>query len=367
MKKVIIMLAIVVVACKKDKKEAATINSVPAFFLATTDAGAYGKTAPEMEMIANMSNGVSEPRDLDFHPSRSNELWILNRGAENTGGSTVTITNAGLTGQNAEFRRDGNAWHFMAHPSAMSFSKENGNWGTAAEIKDANRRGGTFTGPSLWSSNMNIYAKPSGGNGSHLDMLHGSPYGMGIESDHDNAFWVFDSYYKNLCYYDFGADHGPGNSDHDDGIIHRYSGMQLNRVANVPSHMVLDEDKKWLYIADPSNARILRVNTKSGNKKGDLALINEKLAQHWEMENEVWEVFTDFNLQKPCGIEIIGDLLFVSDNQTGEIVAYNIETKQEVGRINTGKAGVMGIKADPEGKLWFVNATSNEVFKVNPR
>ena len=84
-------------------------------------------------------------------------------------------------------------------------------------------------------------------------------------------------------------------------------------------------------------------------------------------KNEVWEVFTDFNLQKPCGIEIIGDLLFVSDNQTGEIVAYNIETKQEVGRINTGKAGVMGIKADPEGKLWFVNATSNEVFKVNPR
>ena len=125
------------------------------------------------------------------------------------GGNTVTLTNVGLPGQNADRRVDGNAYHFMAHPSAMSFSKDNGNWASTAEILNANRRGTNFTGPSLWSSNMNIYARPSGGNGSHLDMLHGSPYCMGIESDHDNAFWVFDSYNNCICYYDFAADHGP--------------------------------------------------------------------------------------------------------------------------------------------------------------
>ena len=351
-------------ACKKKDKE--TINSIPAFYLAAEE-GEYGKTQPEMLLIANSSSGILFPRDLDFHPTRANELLVINRGTEREGGNTVTFSNVGLSNQSADKRTDGNAWHFMAHPSAMSFSKDNGNWGTSAEILDANRRGGTFTGPSLWSSNMNIYAKPSGGNGSHLDMLHGSPYCMGIESDHDNAFWVYDAYNNCICYYDFAGDHGPGNSDHDDGIIHRYYGMKLTRTADVPSHLVLDNKKEWLYVADPANSRILRMNTNTGSKSQQLALTNEKLAGHWRMAGEVWEVFASTNLNRPSGIEISGETLFVTDNATGEIIAYNVTDKNELGRINTGKTGLGGIKADKEGHLWFVNNSSSEVFKVVPK
>ena len=165
-------------ACKDDEKETPEpikINTVPAFYLPSVD-GAYGLNTPEMTLIADQTDRIIEPWDLDFHPFRDNELWILNKGTERTGGNTVTITNAGLGNQKTEWREDGNAWHFMALPSSMSFSKDNGNWATGAEIQDANRQGGTFTGPTLWSSDMNVYAKPSGGNGSHLDMLHSSPY-----------------------------------------------------------------------------------------------------------------------------------------------------------------------------------------------
>jgi outer membrane protein assembly factor BamB len=265
-----------------------------------------------------------------------------------------------------ERRQDGNAWHFMALPSSMSFSQENDNWATGAEILDANRQGGSFTGPSLWSSDMNVYAKPSGGNGSHLDMLHGSPYSMGIESNKDNAFWVFDGQNGHICLYDFNADHGPGNSDHDDGSIHRYREVKVKRVNDVSSHLVLDKVSGWLYIVDSGNARILKMNTKTGTKLKDLTLTNEMLAQHWEISGVEWEIFSDVNLKKPAGIEISNGILYVSDNETGEIIAYNLESSEELARFNTGKLGIMGIKADAAGKLWFVCTKTNQVYRIDP-
>ena len=193
----------------------------------------YGKTPPDFIVQADRQDNINTPWDLDFHPFRPNELWILNKGIESTGGNTVTISNAGTPEQTAEYRKDANSWHFMALPSAMSFSQELGTWCTTAEILDANRQGGSFTGPTLWSGDMSVYAKPTRGNGSHLDMLHGSPYSMGVEADVDNAFWVFDTENNCLAWYDFVEDHGPGNSDHSDGRIHRYFSVPAERSPGV--------------------------------------------------------------------------------------------------------------------------------------
>ena len=131
--------------------------------------------------IAGIANQVSAPTDLDFHPNLTNkELWVCNKGTENSGGSTVTIYNAGEPNQTTLYKQDGNAWHFMSLPTGIAFS-QNGNWANSPGVFDANHNGGdAFTGPSLWSSDMTIYAEPSGGNGSHLDMLHASPYSQGI-------------------------------------------------------------------------------------------------------------------------------------------------------------------------------------------
>ncbi|MDX5321515.1 MAG: hypothetical protein LPK45_10325, partial [Bacteroidota bacterium] len=140
-------------ACKKDESGQVKLNDVPEFFQAAPE-GTYGTVSPELKVLATSSNQLNGPTDLDFHPTRHMELWVINYDDEMTGGSTLTIRNAGKSNQEIEWRRDGNAWHFMALPPAMAFS-ENGNWASTANIQDANRQGGSFTGPSLWSSDMN--------------------------------------------------------------------------------------------------------------------------------------------------------------------------------------------------------------------
>jgi len=365
----LLSFALVLSACKKDddggNNEPAKKNTIPEFYQAAVEAD-YGKNEPGISLIADANNDVNIPQDLDFNPHRNGELWILNKDINSSGGSTVTISNAGEANQSFDWRRDGNAWHFMALPSALAFSPTFNTWASTANIQDANRQGGSFTGPSLWSTEMDVYARPSGGNGSHLDMLHGSPFSMGIAAEKDNIFWVYDGYYGHLVRYDFVDDHGPGNDDHSDGKVHRYTEVELMRTSN-PSHMVLDADKRWLYIVDGGTKKIKRVDIKTGNKTGDLDLINEYLAEHWEMKNVNQEDFITSGLNEPVGIEIKGNRLFVSDYSNGDIICYDINTRKELGRINTGKKGIMGIKIGPKGKLWYVNADSDEVFRVDPR
>ncbi len=354
-------------SCKKEeeKQAEAKLNTVPEFYV-EAEAGSYGNTAPEFRMIAGMSDRVIQPQDLDFHSQIDNQLWVINRGNDAQGGTTVTIFNPGKDDQTTEFRRDGNSWHFMAFPSGIAFSPNLNTWATTANIRDANRQGGSFTGPSLWSGDLNVYAMPSGGNGSHLDMLHGSPYSMGIAAEIDNVFWVYDGFNAHLVRYDFVDDHGPGNDDHSDGRVHRYTDIGLQRDGTYPHHLVLDDNKEWLYVADGPNQRIFRVNIKTGSKVRDLNLINELLAQHWEVNGAKVEVLFDKNLKKPCGIEIVGNRLFVTDNETGEIIAYNVDTKEEIGRVDTGNPGITGI-VHGQGKLWYANQSTNGIYVVEPK
>ena len=278
MKKHLIFISILLLAgssCKKDEeicepKEVEPTSRIPEFYTTLPE----GSTTPTYTMVANSANQVSDPQDIDFHPSRIGELWVLNRGVQNTGSSTVTITDAGKSTQTFDRRIDGNAWHFMSLSTALAFSPENQNFGTSPGVFDANHNGGTpFTGPALWSSDMSIYARPSGGNGSHLDMLHESPYSMGIAHEKDNIFWVFDGYNSQIVKYDFKSDHGPGNANHDDGEVDRYIGITVKRKVNVPSHMVIDKKSGWMYICDTGNKRILRMRINSGTMKRNLSVL----------------------------------------------------------------------------------------------
>src|SRR5690606_27695681 len=184
----------------------------------------YLTTIPVLTVVGNSSHSLNTPRDLDFHPTLSrNELWVINKDAENTGGSTVTFYDAGLMTQTHEWKRDGNAWHFMSLPTGIAFSRTDF-FGTSTGVYDANHNGGApFTGPSLWTSDPAIYAQPSGGNGSHMDMLHESPYSQGIAHEVDNVYWVVDGFNSDVVRYDFADDHGPGNSYHGDAKVYRYA------------------------------------------------------------------------------------------------------------------------------------------------
>ncbi len=370
--------ALAVVSCKKEdpKTDFQPItkyqNSMPEFYKAVKDGEAYGQNAPDYKIIADVTDLVRQPNDLDFNttPGKEFELWILNEGTVNSGGTNVIISDAGEDNQTDIYRKDGNSWHFMSMPTALSFSAENGHFGTSSAIFDANHNGGNpYAGPSLWDSDLTVFAQYAGAgtNGSHLDMLHESPYSMGITSEIDNRYWVFDGYSNEIVMYDFKADHGPGMHDHSDGEVARYIEATVTRKVGVPSHMILDKKTGWLYICDTGGKRIMRLNINSGNVKRNLPMLYEPLASRVEMENVEYEVFASANLDAPCGIEISGNRLLVSDNGTDEIIAYDLGTKQELGRLQTTATNLRGIKMGPKGKLWYVDYSGNQVVRIDPK
>lgn len=322
---------------------------------------------PIITEMAGAAEYMDGPTDLKFFPILGkNELWVINQRTESSGGSTLTITDASSDApSNFDHRVDGNAWHFMALPTALAFSSDNYNFASSPGIQDANHSGGTFTGPTLWSSDPDIYARPSGGNGSHLDMLHGSPFSMGIAHEVDNAFWVYDDWNKDIVRYDFVEDHGPGNSDHSDGRVRRYQDMGLATDSDIPNHMILDKDSGWLYIVDNGNDRVIRLDINSGAVAQPLAFINEQLAEHTSVEGFNTEVIVDTGLDMPCGIALFENYLMVGDYATGDINVYDKTVDFEyLGSIPTGDLGLTGITVGPQGKIWCTNRVTNQLFSV---
>ena len=325
----------------------------------------------DIQTLATSSVGLDFPRDLAFHPDRSRrELWVINRDTEADGGSTLTLFNAGEENQSSLWRRDGNAYHFMALPTALDFGR-NGNWASSPGILDANHVGGSYTGPTLWSSDSSIYsiignpATPTF-NGSHLDMLHGSPYAMGITYSHDNVYYVFDAYNSQIVQYSFTSDHGPGQHDHSNGEVVRFEGLNLERHSDsIPSHLVFDESIGRLYIADAKNGRVLYLDVYSGADTLNLPLINEPLSIHQRIEGAEWGVLYD-DIQVPTGIAILEDRMIVSDAATGNIHLLRIDdlVATRLFAIPTNAELLLGINIGPDGFIYFVDAINNSVHKM---
>lgn len=323
---------------------------------------------PLIEEIAGPAQNISHPRDLDFHPTLTrSELWVVLKSTENSGGLTVKISDAGGENQSELLQQDGNAWHFMSLPTGIAFS-ENENFATSPGVYDANHDGGSpFTGPTLWSSDPLIYAQESGGNGSHLDMLHESPYSMGIAHEIDNKFWVTCGDHNEIMSYDFQEDHGPGNSDHSDGIIYKYHlpGYDEDQNHEIPDHLVFDKNTGWLYVCNSQQNRIIRINTATGNAGMDV-MPNEPVAIYQHMDDFEWEIYISDGLNSPTGIDIVEDRMIVSNYNSGDILLYDISSEEPIllTTITTGQAGIMGVKIGPDGMIWYVNSITDQVMRV---
>jgi len=334
----------------------------------------YLSGTPTYTTIASSSNSVSLPRDLDFKPY-TNELWVANRGGVN-GSSMVIVYNAGQANQVTEYRKDTHSDHFMIYGSAIAFG-DNGDWGSTGEIKNTNVPASTFMGPALWSSDTSVFARvfqnnwdPAKPLGSHLDMIHQSPFSMGIAHDSGNIYWVSDGHNGNLCKYDFGTDHSPGYDDHSNGKIWRYTDVPLTRQVNIPGHMVLDKGTGWLYIVDAGTKKLKRVNTKTGSISGTLSVPStsvEALDGYWSVTGAQVQALDSFLTSQPSGVDVYNGRLIVSDYNTGDIHVYNIAgaTPVKMGTIVTGQSGIMGVKIGTDGKIWFVNYTQNTVVRIN--
>ena len=330
-------------------------------------------------VIADSSDGLDDPRDLEFHPGRANELWIANRATD----SISIIHNTGLLNQTSENRHDAYGNHFLEEVSAISFGSYHPEfdwqWGSAQESVNTYCGLGSpnnFMGPTLWPSSLSHFAVEHQDDeylGSHIDMNHESPFGMGIAHDSDNSYWYNDGYYEELVYYDFQEDHDTGMDDHSDGIVRRYSEIELTHSYGTPGHMILDKDSGILYISDPGADRVLWVNTDDSTYQTQDIMSDssrlEPLAEYSRITGVEWGVL-DSGLNKPSGIALEGDQLFISQNGDNRIIAYNLSSNgksaTEVGSIQTSASKIMGLEIGPNGHLYYVDNGKDEVVRIDP-
>ena len=318
---------------------------------------------------ASTDDGLLRPLDLQFNPQSPNDLWIVSQDND----STVILFDAGTEDQQSELFLDAFRNHFMEAVSSMAFG-DNGMWGTCQESRntyDGQAPPNDFMGPALWPSDLNVFAAvfqdPFGSDlGSHMDMLHESPNCMGIAHYADNKYFVFDGHNGHMVYYDFAADHGPGQDDHTDGIIHRYPEVSLTRVPGVPGHMEYHDESNRVFIADTGGARVLAYTVGTGERARDLAPTGEPLADFAEFSGAEVEVFISEGLEQPSGLAVNDGLLFVGDYSTGLIHAYDLETAELVDTLDSGSGELAGIEVAPDGRLWFIDAAFNEVLRVEP-
>jgi hypothetical protein len=204
-------------------------------------------------------------------------------------------------------------------------------------------------------------------------MLHESPYGVGIAHDYDNVYWYNDGYYGELVRYDFMMDHDTGGHNHSDGVVQRYSEIQLNHSYGTPGHMVLDKETDILYISDAGGDRVIWVNTndttyQTENIMNDSSRL-EPLSEYSRISGVEWGVLID-GVNRPSGIALDRDQLFVSLNEDNSIVSYKLnsdcKSAVEVAIINTSASSIMGIEIGPKGHLFYVDNARDEVVRVDP-
>ena len=335
-----------------------------------------------LNISGTSSDGLYRPRDLDFHtdPNRPNELWVINENSaifdSNFGGSTVTFYNAGLDSQWTDYRKDSYSAHFMNTASAIAFSN-NGGFANALDVQDANGNpNGYFSGSTLWEADTTIYARINQNGpqlGSHWDMVHQSPFSVGIAAQTDNIYWLFDGFHNTIAKYNFQdphPDHEHGGEDHSDGLVYRYDEIYVNRVAGLSSHMVLDHSNDMLYICDTGNQRIIRMNINSGEIGSNLNPYGENIEGYYSMIGADFETVIDSGLVLPTGIDIYDTFLLVSDYSTGKIHIYNLEHPNQFQLVYSLETDVfddlMSIKVGPDGTIWLVSTNANKLYQILP-
>lgn len=332
-----------------------------------------GKAGASLVEILGPAAGLARPRDLAFNPLRADELWIVNE-ADN---SVVIVHAASTDARTSERRRDAAADHFLHKPSSIAFGAEGttfdsiGTFGTCGESRNENGIEGAedFMGPALWTSDLEVFAKKDPiGLGSHLDMLHNSPLCMGIAHEKANVYWVVTGSRRAITRYDFGADHHIGLDDHSDGASLEYAFGEIGYVPGVPSHLAFRAEDAMLYVADTGNGRVVRLDTKSGVRGRKLATKEPQNGGHYKMDGATLvDVVPPGTLTAPSGLELRNDHLYVSDNGTGKIVAFDLQG-QQVASFDTGLgAGALaGMAFGPDGKLYVVDMVGSRVLRVDP-
>jgi hypothetical protein len=336
-----------------------------------------------VEVLADAEDQLSTPRDLAFSPDSPDQLWVLNfattplpSGELREGGSMTVLHDADTDAPISQhfWEGGGGSAHFMSNPSAFAF-------GLTSEMASIHETLGEtpltapdtpdeFMGPALHDTDLAIF---KAGWSDHLDMLHDSPWGMGIAWDQERVYWVFDGFHSSLTRYDFGVPHpdvpgGHGGEDHEDGDTRRYLVQDpIKRAPDVSSHMVLDHDTGLLYIADTGNVRIAVLDTATGDLGQEYPGFDNAL-QRFVTGAELWTLIDadTVELEQPSGVELHDGHLWVTDNATSRIYAFTLDG-EVVDWLDTGlpAGALMGITLDPQGRIYIVDSVGDQVLRIS--
>lgn len=313
-------------------------------------------------VVAFEASGTRRFTGFGFNPVRPNEMWVVDQ----SDNSVFIVTDPGTPSVASTKKRDPAAGHFMARPTGLAFAAD-GTWGTCGETDNSQNGADNFMGPAVFSSDPAIFAKPTaGGLGSHLDMLHDSPFCMGIVHESANRYWVFDGMQGAAVRYDFHEFHAPGADDHSDGEINVYGSNELRRVEGIPSHLALESSTAKLYIADTGNSRVAVLDTNKGTPGAALDTLEPTVPVRMDGVSFA-DLVPPGVLQAPSGIALAGQIVYVSDNATGRISAYTT-SGHLVRYLDTGlAAGALGaIVIGPDGKLYASDLTASRIYRLDP-
>ena len=319
---------------------------------------------------------------LAFNPTVEGELWLVLRqfpsgkpctttvdtGCSALRGVMGVITAATGDAPTGLIKEDGNSWHFIRRPTAIAWGDEQLFAACGEALTDNYEDDSTpYAGPALWSSDPAIFGVEPlpDQNGTHLDMLHETPLCMGIAHEAGNAFWAFNGLAGSLDRVDFHAPHQIGGEDHANGEVHRYIAGQLSRLAEVPSHVAYDSARKLVYVADTGHARVLSVDPSTA-QPGDDIMLYEPLHASGAMDGAtVKELVRPGLLQKPSGLALAGNTLYVTDNATSIVYAFDTAGKlQQTFDTALPPGSLGGVTLGPDSKLYVADLLTGSAHRV---
>jgi hypothetical protein len=347
--------------------------------------GSSGSVRFEVVFDPSDNGGVVlEPTGLAWHGVARAELWVTLRfGPDartcNDGegpcpwleGHVAIVRDADGWDMPVEMKLDANSWHFMRRPTGIA-------WGagelfaTCGEARTGNYENEDvpYNGPTLWTADPAIFAQPPprGANGTHIDMLHDSPFCMGIAHESDNVYWVLNGDAGALDRYDFHAPHQPGGEDHSDGEVWRYAAGQLLRVPEVPAGVVYDPGSRLLYASDAGHSRVVALHTATGTITGEITTYDNIPTHALVTGAGLTNVVPPGEVALPSGLALVGGVLFVADRGSGVISAYDVEANRKIRSLDTGLgAGALtALSYGPDGKLYFSDIAGGRVLRIEP-